>query len=330
MRRQASFFILLCIVGFFVLPHAVHAAIPFFGPIIPPKNASCPAGWGMLMIVVNNIISVALTLFIIFYVPWNIAKAGFLFVVNPTSVGNIEKAKGILTSTIVGIVIALSAWMIVAALLAVLMPSNKSPIENWTNLISSDGADSCLNVKDSLSVAVTPPAAPAEKVPSEPAVVCSVQPLPELTDSLAQQMESGSTVIWENTDARLKTCTDKFISKTGGTVTSAYRPQAYQGHLFEIRDRWCTQDLKSNTSSACSSLRKDIAEEVFKHFGLRWDCGAVAQTASSHSSGIGVDISGIDQNISSVKDAAADSCLNWRNYPGDPYHYDLKQNCTCS
>lgn len=148
MRSRTSVFALLFTVGFFALPHFAHAAIPFFGPIIPAGNNVCPAGWGMLMTVINNIISLLLTLAIVFVAPIMIAYSGFLYVVNPFDPSGISKAKGILTNTIVGIVIALAGWMIVDAIMAVLYsPGNAGG--TWSSLITSSGS-ACLPQKGAL------------------------------------------------------------------------------------------------------------------------------------------------------------------------------------
>ena len=128
--------------GSLALPFAAHAAIPFFGPIIPSGSNVCPAGFGLLITVINNIISFALTLAIVFWLPLRIAYAGFLYVINPGDTGNVSKAHGILISTIVGIVVALAAWMIVDALMAVLY--NPTAVGGtWSNLVT--GGDICLN-----------------------------------------------------------------------------------------------------------------------------------------------------------------------------------------
>jgi len=135
----------MLVVGSFVLPQFAHAAIPFFGPIIPQagSQAVCPASWGMLITVVNNIIQLLLTIAIVFVAPLMVAYAGFLFVVNPADPSGIAKAKGVLTNTIVGIVISLSAWMVVDAVMAVLYnPGNAAG--TWASLISSGGIDPCL------------------------------------------------------------------------------------------------------------------------------------------------------------------------------------------
>jgi hypothetical protein len=156
---------------------------------------------------------------------------------------------------------------------------------------------------------------------------CPVPALTRLTDPLALRMESGETVIWDGTDSRLRTCANKFIAAAGGgSVNSAFRPAPYQTHLWEIRDRWCTQELRSNTNSACSSLKSSVSSEVTKH-GLS-SCGAVGAT-SRHTAGTGVDIRLTSGNYSGTAQLATESCLVWANYDGDPWHYNLMANCSC-
>jgi len=334
MHFRVYLFAFLLVAGSLALPFAAHAAIPFFGPIIPNEQITvngvvtnqnvCAAGWGMVMVVINNIISLLLTLAIVFVAPLMIAWSGFLFVVNPVNAAGKEQAKKILTNTVIGIVIALAGYMIVAALMAVLYNADaKVPgttLGTWSDIIRGDSTKLCLPLAGSLKPAVAPPPVVS--------VVCSVPPLSALTDPLAQQMEAGQTVIWNNTDPRLQTCANKFINDAGGgSVTSAYRPQSYQNHLWEIRDRWCTQNLRSNSNSACSSLKSTVSAEVSKH-GLS-ACGAVAQTNSTHGSGTGVDIKLTSGNYSDSTQLARQACLTWANYPDDPYHYNLIPNCSC-
>jgi hypothetical protein len=164
MRSRVPLLALLFAVGLFALPAAVHAAIPFFGPIIPNEQITvngvvtnqnvCAAGWGMVMIVINNIISLLLTLVVVFVAPLMFAYAGFLFVLNPINSGGREKAKHALTNTIGGLVIALAGWMIVDAVMAVLYnqgaQTSGGTLGVWSSLISSNGADLCIPLAASL------------------------------------------------------------------------------------------------------------------------------------------------------------------------------------
>ena len=150
MRSRVPLLTFLFVASSLALPLTAHAGIPFFGPIIPQGGnfAVCPAGWGMLITVINNIISLLLTLAIVFVAPLMIAYSGFLFVVNPVNAAGKEQAKKILTNTIVGIVIALAGYMIVAALMAVLYnpgaSSGTTRLGVWSSLITSGGIDACL------------------------------------------------------------------------------------------------------------------------------------------------------------------------------------------
>ncbi len=336
MRSRTALFALLLVAGSLALPLVAQAGIPFFGPIIEPNISNiatnsqyCPLGWGAVIVVINNIISLLITLAIVFVAPLMIAWAGFLLVVNPVNAGGKEEAKKILTNTVVGIVLALAGYMIVAALMAVLYDSREVG-KTWTQLITSGGLDPCMEIAGSLNQAQQEAGAPTPGVAVAPGA-CPA-PLSSLTDPSATQMEGGQTVIWTNTDPRLQACANKFIRDAGGgSVTSAYRPQSYQTHLWEIHDRWCTQGLKSNSDPVCSSLRDTVSQEVAKH-GLS-SCGSVAQNASNHGNpqgaSIGVDISLTSGDYSGTQTLASQSCLTWANYPGDQWHYNLKSSCSC-
>jgi|GEM_PF-2024209 len=147
MHTRIPLFTLLLAIVLLALPSAAYAGgIPFFGPIIPPENTVCPASWGALINVINNIISLALTLAIVFIAPIMIAYAGFLLMTGQGNSGTISKAKGILWNTVVGIVIALAGWLIVDAIMAVLYkPDAKTGwTTTWSQLITSGGVDACL------------------------------------------------------------------------------------------------------------------------------------------------------------------------------------------
>lgn len=153
MYKRIFFFASAFLVTSFVLPHVAHAGIPFFGPIIPSAYNICPASWGMVMMVVNNIISFLLTIAIVFVAPIMIAYAGFLYVVNSMNPSGISKARGILLNTIVGIVIALAGYLIVDAVMVVLTTGLNGPTfaRNWASLITSGGVVApCLPQKGAL------------------------------------------------------------------------------------------------------------------------------------------------------------------------------------
>ncbi len=147
MRSRA--FLSIALLVSVATPLAAHAAIPFFGPIIPTAYNTCPANWSLLLVVINNIISLLITLAITVVTPLTVAWAGFLYVVNPVDPSGISKAKGILWNTLLGIVIALSGWLIVDALMAVLYHPNdgSSYASKWYNIIQGNWGDVCLTQK---------------------------------------------------------------------------------------------------------------------------------------------------------------------------------------
>jgi hypothetical protein len=111
--------------------------------------------------VVNNLISFGLTLVLVFITPLMIAYSGFLMVVNQGNSAGLEKAKSVLTNTVVGIVVALASWMIVDAIMAVLYNSGArsggTTLTTWTSLITSNGNDFCIEQKGSEPGAVFNP-----------------------------------------------------------------------------------------------------------------------------------------------------------------------------
>lgn len=150
MRSRFFLFTILFVAGSLALPLAAHAAIPFFGPIIPDDINRCAAGWGAVIDVINRIISFSITIAIVFVAPLMIAYAGFLYVVNPVNASGISEAKKILTNTVVGIVIALSGWLIVDAIMAVLYNANApvgatgGVLGTWSSIVYGDSSKLCL------------------------------------------------------------------------------------------------------------------------------------------------------------------------------------------
>lgn len=169
---------------------------------------------------------------------------------------------------------------------------------------------------------------------------CLLTNLSAMDDPLAQQMESGSTLIWDNTHQNLqsdfnslRTAVRASAQGRDAVAMSAYRPFQYQRHLWEIADRWCTgmlNDPNSTNSQRCPALRTTVSAEKTKHFPTQ-DCPLVVATPSqcaSHTRGIAVDIS--LQNITSAQaDQLAQNnnlSLRWANITNDPVHWQLTRN----
>ncbi|MDO8567053.1 MAG: pilin [bacterium] len=226
MRYRVPLFALLLVAGSLALPLAAHAGIPFFGPIIPDAYNQCAAGWGMLIDVINRIISLLITLAIVFVAPLMIAYAGFLFVVNPVNPSGKEKAKSVLLNTVVGIVIALAGWMIVDAIMVALYNPD-TPIAGgrlgvWSDLIGSHGALPCIPLAESLRQAV-----PGVGITGIDASGGQFLALPTSGDCVASnliQATAGSAYTLTQSQANTLSCIAVPESRCGSNTTGATQP----------------------------------------------------------------------------------------------------------
>ncbi len=244
--------------------------------------------------------------------------SGAQMVMAAGNVGRIESAKGHIWNALIGFFILLVAWLLVDTILKILVVGNDQT--SSTEAARLPGLGPWNEVICSESPIATPLGPPAT-VESGGGITTGtlscgqIGPLSPMTDTLSVEMENGRSLIWDNTDPRLRVCAQKM----GGTITSAYRPQPYQSHLYEIWNKWCNQGLRNNTDPSCSALKTEVQSELSKH-GLSCD-NLVAQSASSHGQGIAVDISGAPQTSA--------NCLSWFG-PRDKVHYTLQSGCSCN
>jgi Type IV secretion system pilin len=243
--------------------------------------------------------------------------AGFGLVTSGGNVGAKETAKSKFTNAFIGLVIVLAAWLIVDTLMRALLNGGTGVLSNGVYTGSGPWSQIECVAQPTVSTTLPPPPAttPPTGTPTVPGT-CSIQPLTPISDSLAQQMESGTTVIWQNTSPQLQAC----AQKAGFNVVSAYRPPAYQTHLKEIHTKWCVQGLQNNTDAACSSVKSEVSAEMARH-GL--SCSRPVATVSNHSNGTAIDVS------NGGRPAPPNSCLSWFGN-ADPVHYTLVPNCTCN
>jgi hypothetical protein len=138
----------------FALPQFAQAAIPFFGPIVPTEINQCAAGWPALIEIINDLIQFGISFILVFVLPLMIAYSGFLLMMSEGDPGKRTAARKVLTNTLLGVVIALSAWMIVDAIMAALYDPNASSgatrLQTWSSLIYGDSSQFCLIQTSSL------------------------------------------------------------------------------------------------------------------------------------------------------------------------------------
>ncbi|HWH07077.1 MAG TPA: pilin [Candidatus Paceibacterota bacterium] len=137
---------------------AYAADATFFGPIVPPEcnceEVAAPGGitipsapnWGCVMQVVQNSINFAISLSVIIATLY-IIYTGFLFVVSAGNPTQREAAKTRLMNVIVGMVVLLSAWLIVDFIMKKLY-GEEGAFGPWNAILSGDG-ELCLQVTES-------------------------------------------------------------------------------------------------------------------------------------------------------------------------------------
>ncbi len=148
---------LLCVVAF--TPSTTFAATSdFFGPIIP-TGCYCDAAnnngvesapeWGCVLQVVQNTVNVAISIGVIIVV-FVIAYAGALWMFSSFNAHNREVARQVLLNAVIGLVIALSAWLLVDFVMKTLYnpTSEGSGVKfgPWNKILGAGGR-TCIEVK---------------------------------------------------------------------------------------------------------------------------------------------------------------------------------------
>jgi hypothetical protein len=210
-----------------------------------------------------------------------------------------------------------------------------------------------LNLPTLNQVAATVPAVPTTPT-STPTSTCPLAALTPITDSAALQMEGGQTIIWsastpnvEQNLTALQAAYTKFqaVIKTLGdtaTLSSVYRPLAYQTHFYNIYQSamQLSQNSSIATNPACASIVSALQAEEQKHGICKSGypgnstsaCKVSAPSASSpHVAGIGIDIT-----VSGPVPCAVGNCttlnnalvsnntgLHFQGISSDPVHFQL-------
>lgn len=111
--------------------------------ILPEACRACPAAWGCVIDVVNNLVTLALSL-AVFIVVVVIAWAGILLVFTPTNPENKSQAKKMLINAAIGLVLALAAWLIVDKILETL---GAGGVNEQTSVLAGTGTN-CIKVPE--------------------------------------------------------------------------------------------------------------------------------------------------------------------------------------
>ncbi len=137
------------------------SAFAQFGPIVPDACKDCPCGFGGVLAIIQNVINFIIAISIII-ATIIIAWAGGLYMLSATNPESRSTANKMLINAVVGIMIVLSAWLIVDFVMKTLY-DNDSEFGPWnTILLGNDGGESCIESKPVTALGVNITAVPGQ------------------------------------------------------------------------------------------------------------------------------------------------------------------------
>lgn len=114
----------------------------FFGPIVPEVCNACPCGFGGVLAIIQNLVNFVISISIII-ATIIIAWAGGLYMLSATNPESRSTANKMLMNAVIGIMIVLSAWLVVDFIMKTLYGGQFGP---WNSILSGSG-DSCIMAK---------------------------------------------------------------------------------------------------------------------------------------------------------------------------------------
>lgn len=137
MKRYLPFLLALT-----VLLTPISAAAQF-GPIVPEVCRICPCGFGGVLAIIQNLINFLIAISIIIatlIMVW----AGVMYIMSATNPESRSTANKMLMNAVIGIMIILSAWLMVDFVMKTLYGGQFGP---WNTILLGGTGDSCLEEK---------------------------------------------------------------------------------------------------------------------------------------------------------------------------------------
>ena len=159
-----AYLIPVLLFGFFTLvPAVTHAADFTLSPSfhIIPQECHCPESapdFGCVLAVIQNVMNFAISIGFIIFI-FVLSYAGFLFMTNPTNSHAREQGNHMITNAVVGLLIALSAWLIVDFVMKTLY--NQATFGPWNSILTTKTDGTELGAEAHCIKVVTPPAGAA-------------------------------------------------------------------------------------------------------------------------------------------------------------------------
>ena len=120
-----------------LVPAEAHAQ---FGPIVPDICKACPCGFGGVLAIVQNVMNFLIAIGIII-ATLIIIWGGILYVLSPANPENRSTANKMLINAIVGLLITLSAWLIVDFVMKTLYGGQFGP---WNSILLTGEGAACV------------------------------------------------------------------------------------------------------------------------------------------------------------------------------------------
>ena len=140
MKRLIPFVLALIVLS---VPLAASAQ---FGPIVPDACKACPCGFGGVLAIIQNVVNFIIAISVIIatlIMVW----AGGLYMMSATNPESRSQANKMLINAVIGIIIVLSAWLVVDFVMKTLYGGQFGP---WnTILLGTEGGESCIVSKPS-------------------------------------------------------------------------------------------------------------------------------------------------------------------------------------
>ena len=145
-------FTLISLVGVFFAPVVSHAAdLPLVSPgwsLIPEACRACACGFAGVLGTMQNFINAGISIGVFFSVII-MAWAGFLYITTPTNPEARSQANKMLINAVIGLVIVLSAWLIVDFVMKALYSGpdgQQGKFGPWNSILT--GGDTCVIPKE--------------------------------------------------------------------------------------------------------------------------------------------------------------------------------------
>jgi len=254
------------------LPLPAQAGMPLFDPdwhIVPDPHdfddtcpVGAPLGFAGVLVLIQNLMNAAVSLGILISV-LVIAFAGVLWILTPTNPENHSKAKKVLTNAVIGLLIILSAWLVVDFLMKTLYDADMSGFGPWNTILV--GGEYCIVKNDKVQglfargiSPVTGGGGGGGGSASGPASVGTGRCSPSTILSAAADGGYTLTQAQANTFSCIAKSESSCGTRISGATTPSGRPTSAYG-MFQI--------VLGTPDSACHSLNLPVCTAAAQRAG---------------------------------------------------------------